>query len=298
MHSEIKENKIIISGIEDFDIFKTFDCGQCFRFDRTGKDSVGGVAFGRYAEFIQSEPDKLIIRTDAPEDFETVWSPFLALGEDYKLRRKNILDCVPGDAVMAEAVKVGSGIHILRQDRWEALCSFIISQNNNIPRIKKIIGRLSEAFGEEITFCGEKYYTFPSAKALAAAGTEKIFSCGTGFRAKYIFDASKKIISGELDLDKVAALPAEQAAKLLCAIKGVGPKVAACTLLFGFCYDEAFPIDVWVKRVLSKYYPEEFDPHVFGKYAGLAQQYLFYYEKYTGGAYGIVPFCQCSTDIK
>lgn len=137
-------------------------------------------------------------------------------------------------------------------------------------------------FGERIGTSGE-LYSFPTAESLCRAGTDAIFACGTGFRAKYITDAAEKIASGDISIDAVLKMDTAEAASELCRIKGVGPKVAACTLLFGFGKTDAFPIDVWVKRVLAKYYPPEFDPTCFGKYAGLAQQYLFYYERYNGG---------------
>ena len=125
-------------------------------------------------------------------------------------------------------------------------------------------------------------YAFPTAQSLAQAGADAVFACGTGFRAKYIIDAAERVADGDIDLDVIAELPTAEAAEQLMRIKGVGPKVAACALLFGFGKTDAFPIDVWVKRVLAKYYPPDFDPSAFGRYAGLAQQYLFYYERYGG----------------
>ena len=168
----------------------------------------------------------------------------------------------------------------MRQDRWEALCSFIISQNNNIPRIKKIIRALSEKYGEDIGGA----YDFPSAASLDAAGEEEIFALRTGFRAKYIAAAAKAVSEDETFLSRVADSETYEAAEsLLVSLRGVGPKVAACTLLFGFERYDAFPVDVWIKKVLAKRYSEGFDYHVFGSSAGIAQQYLFYYERYLGG---------------
>ena len=172
------------------------------------------------------------------------------------------------------------GIRILRQEPWEALCSFIISQNNNIPRIKKIIRTLSEKYGEAFTAFGETYHAFPTPEALSAAGEDELKSCGTGFRARYILDAAKKVSSGEIDFSVIQSMDDEEAAKYLMTICGVGAKVAACTLLYGFHRTAAFPIDVWIKRVLDKYYPGGIDISSLGAYAGIAQQYLFYYERY------------------
>ena len=180
-------------------------------------------------------------------------------------------------------MRVGDGIRILRQDEWEALCSFIVSQNNNIGRIKKIIARMCEKFGEPFESGGKIYYSFPSAEALACASEIDIFSCGTGFRAKYISDAAKKVASGEINLESISSLDDENARAELMKICGVGPKVANCTLLFGFHRLSSFPIDVWIKRVLDKYYKNGIDLGDLGDYAGVAQQYLFYYERYKNG---------------
>ena len=174
-------------------------------------------------------------------------------------------------------MEYGRGIRILRQDGWEALCSFIISQNNNIPRIKKIIENMSKTFGEKI---GDDLYAFPTAKALYEAGEDKIFELKTGFRAKYIYDAAKKVANGEIDLSLIDKMPTKDALEYLMQIKGVGLKVASCALLFGFNKTDAFPVDVWVKRVLEKYYPNGLDLDNLGDYAGMIQQYLFYYERY------------------
>ena len=139
---------------------------------------------------------------------------------------------------------------------------------------------MSEKYGESLG----SVYTFPTAKSLFEAGEDEIFALRTGFRAKYIFDAAKKVHTGELDLNKVAsAATYEEAAEMLMSVSGVGPKVAACTLLFGFGRTDAFPIDVWIKKVIEKRFPNGLDPTVFGNEAGIAQQYLFYYERYIEG---------------
>lgn len=269
-----------------FDIDRIFDCGQCFRFDRSpapeGHVRYEGVAFGRKVTFDQS-PGVLTVYGSDENDFETVWKPFLCYDADYNAIRNDIAERfrLAGDnGVITEAMKCGDGIRILRQDAWEALCSFIISQNNNIPRIKKIIGTMCETFGAPAEGGG---YSFPSAEALAAAGEDRIFALRTGFRAKYIFDASCKVASGELNPYSLCEMSFEEAEKALMTIKGVGPKVAACTLLFGCGMTGAFPVDVWIKRVLEKYYPGGLDISLLGPYAGIAQQYLFYYERYAGG---------------
>lgn len=275
---------VYLTDIPKIDIFKTFDCGQCFRFDPVSlygnKYEYGGVAYGKYVVFAQNSPYELKIYGATPEEYESLWRHYLALDTDYEAINSSIISATKSDH-MEKAVLYGDGIRILRQEPWECVCSFIISQNNNIPRIKKIISSLSEKYGDKIEQNGATYYTFPTAKSLFEAGEEAIFALKTGFRAKYIIDASSKISSGETDLE--AILKEENfdtCVDILCKIKGIGLKVASCALLFGFNKTEAFPIDVWMKRALEKYFPDGIDLNALGKNAGIAQQYLFYYERY------------------
>lgn len=275
---------VYLTDIPRIDIFKTFDCGQCFRFDPVSlygnKYEFGGVAYGKYVVFAQNSPYELKIYGTTPEEYKSLWRHYLALDTDYETINSSIISATKS-AHMEKAVLYGDGIRILRQEPWECVCSFIISQNNNIPRIKKIISALSEKYGEKIEQNNTTYYTFPTAKALCDAGEEAIFALKTGFRAKYIIDASSKISSGETDLE--AILNEENfdtCVDILCKIKGIGLKVASCALLFGFNKTEAFPIDVWMKRALEKYFPDGIDLNALGKNAGIAQQYLFYYERY------------------
>ncbi len=265
--------------IEDdgfFDISQTFDCGQTFRFEKVSENTFEGVAHGRLLRITQK--DGAVNINCTYDEFEKLWKHYLALDRDYG--EINSRFTLGSDEVLKKAALYGKGIHILRQDPWEALCSFIISQNNNIPRIKKIINALSEKFGKPFEYEGKTYFSFPTAEALVQAGHDEIFALKTGFRAKYIVDAAKKVASGEIDLEKISSLPTSDALSELIKIKGVGPKVASCTLLFGFDKTDAFPIDVWVKKVFAKYYPDGFDILSFGENAGIAQQYLFYYERW------------------
>ena len=268
-----------ISGVVSLSVADTFDCGQCFRFENR-EGYTEGVAFGRYIRIFQ-DGDKITLCNSDISDYENIWRSFLALDEDYDAVKRDIGEHfgIYGDTIFSAMERAG-GIRILRQDPWEALCSFIISQNNNIPRIKKIIRALSEKYGEGFEAMGGKYFGFPAAAALAQAGEDELRACGTGFRAGYILDAAKKVAAGEMDFEKVRGKSGGDDAKDLCTIKGVGPKVAACTLLYGFHKTAAFPIDVWIKRVLDKYYPDGIDINTLGDYAGIAQQYLFYYERY------------------
>lgn len=292
MTEKFNGNNITISEIENFDINQIFDCGQCFRFDPVPEGGIAGVAFGRRILLDQPEIGTLVITGADKADYENIWKPFLALDDDYGAVKSDIASRFgPFDktGVIGAAMDRGGGIRILRQDPWETLCSFIVSQNNNIPRIKKIIAAMSEAYGDEINCMtpeGKRstYHTFPTAEALADAGEEAIYALRTGFRAKYIVDAARRVADGSTDLGAIAALPTASAAAELMKIKGVGIKVASCTLLFGFGRTDTFPVDVWVKRVLEKYYPDGIDIAALGEYAGIAQQYLFYYERYITGA--------------
>ena len=283
---ELREGDISaveVRGIDLPDTSKTFDCGQCFRFERVEnsrhESEWGGVAFGRYVSFA-NEGDRLYVYNSTEKEFEKIWRPYLDLDTDYLTIDRDILSRSDTEA-LKNAVSFGHGIRILRQEPWETVCSFIISQNNNIPRIKKIIRALSERAGERIP--GTDEFSFPTADAVEALGEKELFELRTGFRAKYIYDAAKKVKEGDVDLLSIPRLTTAEGAEILCDIKGIGPKVAACSLLFGFGKYDAFPVDVWIKKVIEKYFEGGFDPARLGPYAGVAQQYLFYYERYLGG---------------
>ncbi len=291
-NEEFEPGKVTVTGLTDFDITKIFDCGQCFRFDPDAEGGISGIAFGRRIRLEQPRADTLVIYGADRGDYERIWRRYLALDENYGAVKADIAArFAPFDktGVILAALERGGGIRILRQDPWEALCSFIVSQNNNIPRIKKIIAALSDAYGEKLEYKtpgggSVTYSAFPTAEALARAGEDAIYRLRTGFRAKYIYDAARRVAEGSTDLDAIAKLPTVEAAAELMKIKGVGIKVASCALLFGFGRTEAFPVDVWVKRVLDKYYPDGIDISALGDYAGIAQQYLFYYERYVTGS--------------
>lgn len=266
---------VVIEKPQNLQLSQIFGCGQAFRFDPVGENVYGGCAFGRYAEFEEKDGDIYINNCDLSE-FHEIWKDFFDLDTNYA----HIIDSFSHDKHLYKAATYSSGIRILRQQPFETLISFIISQNNNIPRIKKIIENLSMECGEFI--CeknNKKYYAFPTAEAICDLGEQKLFELKTGFRAKYIFDAAHKIKNGEIILDKVFSMNTTNAVSYLCNIKGVGPKVAMCSLLFGFSKKDAFPIDVWMKKVLKEHYGESFDLCSFGDNAGVAQQYLFYYER-------------------
>lgn len=274
------KNYIDIACDDAFNIERTFDCGQCFRFEPNGDGSVSGVAHGRFVTFAQQDERTVRIYGTDRDDFESIWRSYLDLDRDYDALAASF----EGDEVLTRAAKCSSGIRILKQEPWETLCSFIISQNNNIPRIKGLIETISREYGEHIDTPHGIKYAFPTPEVLAVAGEEALFALKTGFRAKYIADAARRVADGSLDLNEVAKLPTSEASDMLCTVKGVGPKVAACTLLFGFGRGDCFPIDVWIKRVLDEFYPEGLDITALGDRAGIAQQYLFYYKRYLGGA--------------
>ena len=291
--------RVAVKLDDNFDVGKIFDCGQCFRFDRVENSVHGveysGVAFGRVVSFAQ-DGDTLYVYNSTEEEFEHIWKSFLGLDMSYREVDEYLLsatDSLP----FSEAVKYGMGIRILSQDPWEAIISFIISQNNNIPRIKQIIERLSGLCGEPVEIPEEmeahlsgrsSLCPFPSAEALGGLGVEGLFAAKTGFRAKYIYDACEKITSGEIDIQRLLALDnTAEGLEYLCKIKGVGPKVASCILLFSCHRYDAFPVDVWIKKAMVRYFGGgDFSPEIFGEYAGVAQQYLFYYERYLGGEKG------------
>ncbi|HEX2938672.1 MAG TPA: DNA glycosylase [Ruminiclostridium sp.] len=261
----IKANKIETdTGIFDPDV--TFDCGQCFRWEKSEDGTWNGIVNGRVLTVEKSNGKLMISGGD-----ELMIRQYFDLDRDYN----KVIEALSGDPVLDSAIKFAPGIRILRQKPWEALCSFIISQNNNIPRIKGIISRLCENFGEKI---GENAYSFPAASKIAVLSALDLAPLRSGFRAAYIIDAAKLVSSGEIDFTALSYIPLNDARKTLMRIKGVGPKVADCALLFGCGRLDAFPIDVWVKRVLARFYPEGF-PQVYMQYGGIAQQFLFHYAR-------------------
>lgn len=264
------ENGILLLDAQNFDPFVSCECGQCFRFEKLSDSEYTLTACGR-ALNIKQTPDGWLFCDVTEAEFKEKFIDYFDLKRDYGA----IIKSFKHDASVTRAAEIGGGIRIFRQDPWETLISFIISQNNNIPRIKKIINALCTLLGEE----KGGFFAFPTAQAIADAGIEGLAPIKSGFRAKYIIDAASKVVSGQISLERIAKSGYSAALDELKTIKGVGDKVANCVLLFGFGYYEAFPIDVWVKRVIEKYYGEGFNPKTLGEYAGIAQQYLFYFER-------------------
>ena len=270
------KNSVVFKTDDDFDLVKIFTCGQCFRWNEEEDGAFTGVAMGKAAR-IAKMPEGIEI-SGTREDFESVWLDYFDLRRDYRSLREKI--CV--DDYLRSASDFGAGIRILNQDRWETLCSFIISQCNNIPRIKKIVETMCRLFGEPVDFMGETKWSFPSAERVAALSEEELAPLRSGYRAAYIIAAAKAVASGEIDLDGLAAGDIGAARKTLKSLPGIGDKVADCVLLFSLRMPGAFPIDVWMKKAIAEHYPNGFDPAVFGNNAGLAQQYMFYYQR-SGG---------------
>ena len=264
------ENFIVIPDVRDLDLEQTLDCGQSFRWEKQNDGSFSGVAFGKYVN-ISLDGTDMIIKNAAPED-EQIWRNYFDLELDYGKIRGNISKLHP---VLEEAARYAPGIRILRQEPYEALCTFIISQNNNIKRIKGIVARLCESFGDEID---EGVYTFPTAERLAELTPDDLAPLRAGFRNRYIIDSAKKVASGEIDLELCKTADYDTARAELMKITGVGVKVADCTLLFGMHRVEAFPVDVWMKRAMEKLFPG-MSANDFGEYAGIAQQYIFHYSR-------------------
>lgn len=257
----VKDGGILLRQ-PDFDLDETLDCGQAFRWERLPDGGYRG-AFLNTPLTIRcgSEPETFFLENTSEKDLLNIWYDYFDLATDYSELKRQLRE----DETLAAACDFAGGIRILRQDSWETLSSFIISQNNNIPRIKGIIGRLCEHYGD-----------YPSPQQLSSESAESLGFLRAGFRAKYIVDAVGKIAGGELDLGEISKLPTEQARTELMKIKGVGPKVADCAMLFGMYKCDAFPKDVWVKRVMSEWYPDGLPQCTLG-IEGIAQQYLFHY---------------------
>lgn len=271
VHSAHKVGILRLASTDEMDLTKTFECGQCFRWNRDEKGVYTGVVRG-YAARIWAEDEQIFLRSSAPE---AMWREYFDLDRDYDAISRGF----SGGEYLAQCISFGKGIRILRQEPWEVLCSFIISQCNNIKRIKGIVERLCENFGEIIQLDGERFYTFPSAARLAQCTEEQLAPLRCGYRAQYILSAARAVASGDIKLEELISADYQQAKRALLALNGVGEKVANCVVLFGLYHMEAFPIDVWIRRALHEHFPLDFDPASLGEYAGLAQQYIFYYAR-------------------
>ncbi|NLK37911.1 MAG: hypothetical protein GX299_07495 [Epulopiscium sp.] len=277
--------KEIIVGVSDFSLADTLECGQCFRYWKVEEQEYL-IASGQKMIRVRQKENELTFYDASSEKVLNYWSNFFDINRDYgKLKQTLSAE----DAIMAEAIAFAPGVHILKQDFFECMISFILSQNNHIPRIKKMVETLCQTYG---TLLGEGRYGFPTAEQMQGATEEKLRELGMGFRAKYIMDAIKKANSGQLPLADLVQMETEELRNKLLSIYGVGRKVADCILLFSFGRHEVFPTDVWVKRVMSYYYFQKEEVPLqeifqlaqekYGDNAGFAQQYLFHYARKNG----------------
>ncbi|WP_130806005.1 DNA-3-methyladenine glycosylase family protein [Senegalia massiliensis] len=282
-----QNDKIIIKDIKNFEPKHIFECGQAFRWHVEDDGSYTIVAYGKILN-IKKEGNDAVFSNTNREDFESIWYHYFDLHRDYDEIKKELSK----DPILEKAIKFGEGMRILNQDEWEILISFITSANNMISRIKKSLNLLSEKYGEFIgEYKGNKYYSFPTANSLNRLSVEEIKECGLGFRAKYISSAANIVDKREMDIYAIKNMSTNDARKDLLVFPGVGPKVADCIMLFSMEKSDAFPIDVWVKRVMEHFYLEqdtklkliqEYGQEKFGALAGFAQQYLFYYARELG----------------
>lgn len=267
-----KNNNIYIKGIEEFDLPHTLDCGQAFRWKCDENGVWSGIAGRKFLSLEKSEDGTVVLYNTTEEEFNGYWKNYFDLDRDYLEIKKQLSQ----NETLKNACEYSYGIRILNQEPFETLCSFIISQNNNISRIKGIVERLCENFGEKI----EGGYAFPTAEKMATLTVDDLAPLRSGFRAKYLIDAATKVANGEVDLYHLRYFPLEKARDELMKIKGVGPKVADCALLFSHHQDKAFPKDVWIKRAMETLFGGEL-PDCAKDYAGIAQQYIFFYARDT-----------------
>lgn len=288
---------VLVGDISPFSLRDTLECGQAFRYELISESEKAyeymTVAFGKIIRVAQ-RGDEIFFYGLSEEEVKTICLPYFSLDTDYRVIKEDVLSRSPHEKLIS-AAEAAEGIRILRQDPWEALFSFIISQNNNIPRIRKIIRSIAAEYGKNLAVnlkscplgkgkpsdelcrgCGI-CYTFPTSEDVLAH-PDRLLPSKPGFRYKYLIDAAEKVASGEVDLTRISEQgSAEYTLTELKKIKGVGDKVASCVALFGFGNLEAFPIDVWMKRANEEYFDGSLDPNTLGKYAGVAQQYIFHY---------------------
>ena len=249
---------------DELNLKDTLQSGQCFRFSGCGGVWTVKAGVGENLRVLTVSQDDL-----SPIENDPFWAHFFDLGTDYGALKQYFSGLSP---VMAQACSYAPGIRILNQDPWEALCSFVVSQNNNIKRIMGIIDRMCAFYGGG---------GFPTVKSLVDAREDDMRMLGLGFRAPYIVNTARAVYDGTICLDDLKTMPVDDARAVLMKVKGIGPKVADCALLFGCHRLDCFPMDVWMKRVMATFFPGQ-DKDIFGPCAGVAQQYLFHYAR-TGG---------------
>lgn len=286
----MREQEYKISNIDSFELKDIFDCGQCFRWNEQEDGSYTGV-FGDNVLNVSKIGNEVIFKGICKENIKETVEKYFDLDRDYQKIKNQLMQI---DENMKRSIEYGQGIRILNQDLWETIISFIISANNNIPRIKGIIERLSKKYGKEIEWKNTKYYTFPTAKDLEKVTVQEYRELGLGFRDIRLYETTHMILDKKVDLEEMKNNPnTMEVREQLLSLSGVGPKVADCILLFSDLKRfEVFPIDVWVRRVMNDLYIhnedeakvnkkqiEKIAQEKFGDLAGLAQQYLFYWRR-------------------
>lgn len=269
----------MIVQIPDFDISKIAESGQCFRMTENIDGSYGLIHKGKYLEISQVEDDN---NTDCvkynlsctEKDYENIWKDYFDLSFNYEKIR---LAADVSDDFLIKAIDFGRGIRILQQDPWEMLISFIISQRKSIPAIRTSIEKLCAICGDAFETPFGTKYSFPNPEQIATLSIEQLDSCSLGYRSKYLADAAKKVISGELDVYSLSSLSDDDLRNSLLELFGVGIKVANCVMLFGYHRLDAFPADVWIKRALESEYPDGFPYDKYTGFGGIMQQYIFFY---------------------
>ena len=275
-----------LKNVCDFDLAQTLECGQCFHFVKLDENDYVLTAKGRVLH-VSQQADTVTFYDTEEDEYVNVWKDYFDMDRDYSAVKKKLLE---NDNKLKDAIESMWGVRILNQDFFETLISFIISQNKQIPHIKKIVADISAKFGTyKGTYGGADMYTFPTLEQLNNASEEDFKELKTGFRAPYIMDAIRRNMAGQFDKNELKSMDYESCIKELMTIKGVGEKVANCVSLFGLGKKEAFPVDVWIKRIMETMYfdgedtPKDkiaaFAKEQFGDLGGFAQQYLFYYGK-------------------
>lgn len=285
----MKEQKYIIKNQESFELKDIFECGQCFRWNENEDGSYTGV-INKGVLNVEKQGEKIIFTGLLDGDIEKIVRFYFDLDRNYEEIKAQLSNI---DKYLKTSVEYGKGIRILNQDLWETIISFIISANNNIPRIKGIIEKISKKYGTEIEWNKQYYYTFPTPKQLSQATVKDLRALGTGFRDIRIYETTCKVLNKEFDLKEAHKKDTLTVRDELLTLSGVGPKVADCILLFSTLKRfDVFPIDVWVRRVMNELYIKNEDEkkvskkeimklaeQKFGMLQGLAQQYLFYWKR-------------------
>ncbi len=268
---EITKHKtyVEVSAFGQINLELTLNCGQAFRWEKLPDQSFFGIADGKETRVKKADNSLLFFNTST-EDVQNFWVNYFDLNTDYEL----ILERLCKDEKINLAHSLYGTIRLLNQDPFETLCSFIISACNNIPRIKGIVKTLCESFGEK----GENGFSFPSAAVLSSLSESDLSVIRAGYRIPYLLDAAKKVQSGEIDFDKIRTLSEDEARKELMKINGVGKKVADCTLLFSLGFKDCYPVDRHIARAQTLLYPDGL-PDFFAGNKGLAQQYIFHYQR-------------------